>query len=197
MHYLFCSEAQILIGGLDKDPNIVGIFSETVPYFNDDQAWCVRRATQTASWKNIFEVFRGSLWIALIFTFTLIALFLYVMINLKYLENRNLYWAFLHGLAICLSMSPRLWTTVHFHLRCILFLLLLYGMFVNMMFSGFLMTTLTKQRFQKQITNINETIVDGFSYAGGQVVHSQLLLRNDKVNIFIPKHRFPFHFSSV
>lgn len=170
-----------MIGGLNKDPNIVGIFSASIPYIGDDQAWCVRRATQTASWQNIFEVFTTNLWIALVCTFFVIALLLYWIINAIELKNRNLYWALLHGLAVCISMSPRLWLKVHFYIRVTLFLLLLYGMLVNMMFSCFLMTTLTKQRFQKQMTKINETAEAGFTYAGNQMVLTRLSLRNDKV----------------
>lgn len=177
-------DAQILIGGLDHDPNTIDIFSETIPYYYDDQAWCIARAKQTASWKNIFEIFSFGIWIIIVGTFVMISVLLHMQTNCSGSGNRSYSWALLNAFAICLSMPPRVGRAFRFHLCLTFFLILLYAMFINMMFSGFLMTTLTKQRFQKQITTINQTMENGFSYVGGQVVRTHLSLRNDKVTSY-------------
>lgn len=176
-HVLFDRDARILIGGLDRDPNIIDIFSETIPYYYDDQAWCIARAKQTASWKNIFEIFSVGIWMIIVSIFFMISALFYFLGS----RHHSFSGALLNAFVICLSMPLRFKRPFHFHLRFIFFLIFLYAIYINMMFSGFLMTTLTKQRFQKQVTTINETIENGFSYAGGQVVKTYLSLRNDTV----------------
>lgn len=146
----------------------------------DDQTWCVERASQDISWRHVFSVFTKDLWMVLICTFLTIAVIIYAIAHLDD-QKENIYWALLRGVAICISTSPQLWPITKFHVRIFIFILLLYGMLINMMFSCFLMTTLTKQRFQTQISTINDTIHENFSYAGGSVVQSQLLQHNSTV----------------
>lgn len=176
----FSREAQILIGGFDKDPAIAHIFSETISFTMDSQAWCVMRAQQSVSWKHIVNVFSRSVWFTLIFIFFVITIIIYAIGNWEY-TNQSIYWALLHSLTVCVSTSPKLWSSKKFHVRILFFILLIYGMLVNMMFSCFLVTTLTKQRFQGQISTINESIRENYMYTGGQSILTALMLRDGQV----------------
>lgn len=152
-----------------------------MPYINDDHAWCLQRASQSASWENIFQVFRYDMWIAILITLVLMSLLLYAFIRFEHLSC-NFSWALLRGLALSISAPPFLWPTPHFSIRLIFFVFLTYGVIINIAFSSFLVNALTKQRFTKQIDTINETIQHGFVYVGGPVVYDSLASRGDPVS---------------
>lgn len=170
-----------MIGGLDKDPNIINLLWETMSYGIDDEVWCIQKASQIPTWEKLFGVFRDDLWIATIITLFLISLLLYLIFRSTNI-HRNIYWALLHGLEISISNPTNLlWSSIQFHYRILVFTMILYGMLINMLFSCFLVTTLTHQRFQRQISSVTETIEKNFTYAGDQVVYTHLTLRDDAV----------------
>lgn len=176
-----------MIGGLVKDPNVLIAFTESMPYLNDDHAWCIKRASQSASWENIFNVFQLNLWIAFIATLIMISVGLYTFIYIEDVQ-KNFAWAIMRGLSLSLAIPPFLWPTKNFSMRLIIFLFYTYGLIITTVFSCFLVNALTKQRFNKQIDSINETIRHNFYYAGGSVVFDSLATRGDPVSDFI---RFP------
>lgn len=183
-HCSFHSEAQLMIGGLVKDPNVLLAFTESTPYLNDDHAWCLKRASQSVSWENIFNVFQLNLWIAFIATFIMMSVGLYIFIYVEDVQ-KNFYWALLRGLSLSLGIPPFLWRTKSFSVRLIIFVFFTYGVIITAVFSSFLVNALTKQRFNKQIDSINETIRHNFYYAGGPVVFDSLATRGDAVSIQI------------
>lgn len=96
--------------------------------------------------------------------------------------NKNCYWVFLRGLSLTIAIPPFLWPTQNQSIRLILFMFYTYGTIINIVFSCFLVNALTKQRFQRQIDSINETIARNFMYGGGPVVYDSLTSRGDPVS---------------
>ncbi|XP_055911410.1 uncharacterized protein LOC129945575 [Eupeodes corollae] len=54
---LIDGKIDIVIGGIDEDPNLSQFVSASVPYLQDDLTWCVARAKRTLNWLNFVEVF--------------------------------------------------------------------------------------------------------------------------------------------
>lgn len=165
-----------------KDPNILLSFADSMPYINDDHAWCIQRASQSASWENIFQVFTYDMWLAILVSFLLMSMLIYAFARFEHLKF-NVAWILLRSLALSISAPPFLWPTPHFSIRLIFFVFLTYGVIINIAFSSFLVNALTKQRFTRQIKTINETIQQRFVYVGGPVVYDSLASRGDPVGV--------------
>lgn len=153
--------------------------SSSEPYISDDETWCVQKARVSARWMNIVDVFTKELWTAICCSLIIITVIIYVMIHLEKL-NQNIYWAFLRGLTVSLGMAttfkPR-----RFYARFIFVLFLLYGMIIDLIFSCFLVTTLTKERFQTQVTTLQEAVGQEFTFAGGNLSWAHIQVHNDSV----------------
>lgn len=179
------SDAEILIGGLYKDSAVSHIISSTEPYVTDDQTWCVSRAQLSPNWENILEIFTHSLWVAILCIFLFITITIYLFEYDSQTQNRkNIYWALLRALTISIGLVPNFWPS-RFAVRIIFFLFIVYGMVINMAFNCYLISTLTRQTFQKQISTVNETIAQQFTYLGGKSVFDLLLQREDRVKLLL------------
>lgn len=87
-----------MIGGVDEDSNSRKYLSSSIPYYQDDQTWCVATAKPQELWKNIFNLFPTFIWSLIILVVYLMAIILYYFIKLDD-RSENFAWMLLASLS--------------------------------------------------------------------------------------------------
>lgn len=139
----------------------------TIPYIHDDQTWCVATARPQDIWRNIFNIYTVVTWLALVGAVFLIAFLVFIAVRLEKRRSK-LFWTFLIGLAAAIgqyaSYEPKR-TSV----RVLLIFVFMYGMVMTTSFNSFLISILTRPRFNAQVDSVQDAIDVGMTFAGGDV----------------------------
>lgn len=163
---------------MDLDVRTRQILWITIPYMQDDQTWCVAVAKPLEIWRNVFNIYTTTTWLALIGAIFFIALLVHIGVHL---ENRheNYSWSALNGLAAAIGQFV-IYEPKRSSIRVLLIFILMYGMVMTTSFNSFLISILTRPRFKAQINSIGDAIKIDMTFAGGEVAFSHFT-ENDKV----------------
>lgn len=170
------AKVDVMIGGLFENNVSREILSSSIPYMDDELTWCVPPAKNAPTWMNAFGVFDIMTWmIALVLVF-LTGLMLYGLMAAENKRNENYMWCTL--VAMCVSINvPAPYKPTTGYIRVFLASFFLYGVHFNAGYQSYLVSVLTRPRFEKQVDNVRNAIDEGFTFTGGENTLS--LFRSD------------------
>lgn len=179
---LFDRRTDLLIGGLDNDEKVNRLLDRTVSYLQDDQTWCVHKALPYDTWENIFSLFTLGMWLLLIGSTVIIAIFLYFLLkNNNNYQLRNYFsYAWLVSFASFLNMSPTFEARSH-SLKILFFFALMYGIIFSATFSSSLISVLTHPRQGYQVDTVKAAYKNGFRFSTGNVALAHVQASEDEV----------------
>lgn len=168
----------MMVGGLDEDPNTRRMLSASIPYYQDDLTWCVQKAGLIPKWLNIFALFTLEIWIIII---ALVFLTAYIFKRFALWDNypANLFWANLGTLSLTMALSFS-YTPQRSSFRIFFISFLAYGMILATSYQSFLISVLTRPRYQHQVQSIEHAIRNEYKLAGGVAALSHYT-KNDEV----------------
>lgn len=176
-----CSTYDLLIGGMDEDSFTRKQLSSSIPYYQDDQTWCVAVAKADELWRSFFHLFSLKEWALVVAMVLLIAVILYVVSRIDG-RNESMSWMLLSSLSICLGLStvfePQR-TTVRFMFVSFLF----YGLIFSSAFHSFLVAVLTNPRDKEQINSVESAVAHGFQFGGGLLPLSHYADGRDELSV--------------
>lgn len=156
-----------MVGGMDEDSNTRRYLSSSIPYYQDDQTWCVAKAKPEELWRNIFNLFTTLVWGLIILVVFLMAVMLHFFIKLED-KSEN----FMSMLLASLSITMGLATTYdpkNTNVRIIFFIFLFYGLLFSTAFNSFLVGVLTNPRQKEQVSNLYQAVSSNLQFNGGTV----------------------------
>lgn len=152
---------------MDEDSNTRKYHSSSIPYYQDDQTWCVAKAKPRELWKNIFNLFSTLVWSLIILVVCLMALMMYFFIKLDQ-KSENYVWMLLASLSVTLGLSTT-YDPKNPNIRLIFFIFLFYGLLFSTAFNSFLVGVLTNPRQKEQISNLHQAVSSNLQFHGGTV----------------------------
>lgn len=159
-----------MIGGMDEDATTRKHLSSSIPYYQDDQTWCVSVAKPEELWKNILTLFPILIWLVIISIIEIIAIILYIIIQFDN-KYENYYWSLLASLSLTLGLST-IYHPNNSHVRFMFFFFLFYGLIFSSAFHSFLVNVLSHPRQKIQIDSVEKAIVSQFKFNGGSITLS-------------------------
>lgn len=165
--------ADLLIGGLDRNPGVQNVVGGTITYYQEDQTWCVKRAKLRSLWENIFSMFTLDMWLLIALVTQVIAFAICLIMCLHNQNKRmNAYsTGFLTGIATSLNLPAPKIAPLRASLRTLLISCLVYGIVLSNTFNSYLISVLSKPRTKFQVNSIEDAIENGFNFAGGNVIY--------------------------
>lgn len=155
-----------MIGGLDENPITRKNLSSSIPYYQDDLTWCVGKAELASLWLNVFAIFSLATWISAIALIFLIAYILYIFSQFEGIQSKNMSWSILIALSMCLN-TPGQFHPKWLFLRLYFVAVFIYGMHFNAAYQSFLISVLTRPRFNPQVNTLTSAIRENFELLGG------------------------------
>lgn len=177
----FVYRKHLIIGGFQR---LIGDYSTTDhSYFADYATWCVKAATKTPSWKNIFFIFSTTLWIATISVFIIMfaSIYIYSYVNDK---KSKLFWSLACAIKINIGFNPGCFPQNTLG-RFYFFMFLIYGLIVSTLFQSATVGSMTSHYYQTQISSLREAFENNFTFAGSNLTFMKLASRKDVVFHFI------------
>lgn len=156
-----------MIGGMDEDSNTRKYLSSSIPYYQDDQTWCVATAKPEELWRNIFNLFSTLVWSLIILVVCLMAIMLYFFIKLDK-KTENFMWMLLASLSVTMGISTT-YDPKNTNTRIIFFIFLFYGLLFSTAFNSFLVGVLTNPRQKEQISDLPQAVASNLEFNGGTV----------------------------
>lgn len=152
---------------MDEDAYTRKQLSSTIPYYQDDQTWCVAVAKPELLWKSFFKLFTPIEWLVIVLMIYMFAVILYVISRIDG-RHENIHWSLLSSLSITMGLAtvyePRK-ISVRFMFLCFLF----YGLIFSSTFHSFLVNVLTNPIQKEQVDDLATSAANEFRYAGGTV----------------------------
>nr|QGW45458.1 ionotropic receptor 87a [Bradysia odoriphaga] len=159
--------SDVLIGGMDEDSNTRKYLSSSIPYYQDDQTWCVANAKPEELWRNIFNLFSTTIWSLIILVVFLMASMLYGFIKMDH-KSENFMWMLLASLSVTMGLTT-IYDPKHTNARIVFFIFLFYGLLFSTLFNSFLVGVLTNPRQKEQISNLHQAVAANLEFNGGTV----------------------------
>lgn len=156
-----------MIGGIDEDSNTRKYLSSSIPYYQDDQTWCVANAKPEELWRNIFNLFTTFVWCLIILVVYLMALLLYYFIKLDN-KSENFMWTLLASLSVTMGLATT-YDPKNPTIRIIFFIFLFYGLLFSTAFHSFLVGVLTNPRQKEQVSDLQQAVASNLQFNGGTV----------------------------
>lgn len=156
-------------------------FEPSLPYYQDDLMWCVRKSGHWPVWLNFFRMAPPGQWafliMGIVYFFGTI-LYLLIQFDLKYEQRNNRDWHYfilLIMIPICTGVNQR-FNPQHWMLRFIYFGSLLTAMYFQMLIGVFFYNYLKEEFPLHQIATVNEIIKKDFHLAGSHDVLNAIRL---------------------
>ncbi len=156
-----------MIGGMDEDSNTRKYLSSSIPYYQDDQTWCVSNAKPEELWRNIFNLFSNLVWGTIIIIVFLMATMLYFFIKMDN-KSESFMWMLLASLSVTMGLTT-VYDPRNTKARMIFFIFLFYGLLFSTLFNSFLVGVLTNPRQKEQISNLYQAVSSDLQFNGGTV----------------------------
>ncbi|XP_039445899.1 uncharacterized protein LOC120425434 [Culex pipiens pallens] len=173
----------LMIGGLYENPISRRLLSSSIPYFQDDLTWCVPTARHAPKWLNVFIIFNVWIWLVAIIIIFVAAAIIYCLNHVEHRYPENYTWMLLQSLAFSLSVYAHYWPQ-RFSIRFFLVGYMIYGLHWSAAYHSFLISVLTRPRFEPQISTVEAAMANKFQFAGPEntLVHFD---KPDSVSRFI------------
>lgn len=152
---------------MDEDTFTRKHLSSTIPYYQDDQTWCVAVAKPEDLWRSFFHLFKPIEWIVIVAMIYLIAIILYFLSRIDG-RHENMHWTLLSSLSITLGLST-VYEPNKTNTRFMFVSFLFYGLIFSSSFHSFLVNVLTNPFQKPQVDNLFSAATLGFTYLGGSV----------------------------
>lgn len=152
---------------MDEDSNTRKFLSSSIPYYQDDQTWCVANAKPEELWRNIFNLFSTMIWGLIILIVFLMASMLYFFIKIDD-RSENFMWMLLASLSVTMGLTT-VYDPKSTNVRLIFFIFLFYGLLFSSLFNSFLVGVLTNPRQKEQISNLYQAAEANLEFNGGTV----------------------------
>jgi hypothetical protein len=176
----FCRKTDIMIGGLYENTISRSLLSVTIPYYQDDLTWCVAVAKLAPTWMNVFVIFTLTTWLAAIVTQHICGTFLYFLAKAEDVYRQNVLWAMMQSLCLSLGLSNH-YNPRKIYTRIFVGSLFVYGIHFNAAYNSFLISVLTRPRYQTQVATSAMAVEQLFHFAGAENVLTRLKIKNDRV----------------
>lgn len=155
-----------MIGGHDENPVTRRLLSSSIPYYQDDLTWCVAKSSLAPRWVNIFAIFDTATWIATFLSIIVTGVVLYLFVKRERSTDVSLIWALLVSFGVSLNGRDSYFPRKTF-MRIFYITLIFFGLNFNAAYQGYLISVLTKPRFDPQVNSLQRAIVNSFELAGG------------------------------
>ncbi|KXJ82457.1 hypothetical protein RP20_CCG013678 [Aedes albopictus] len=157
----------VMIGGLYENPISRKLLSSTIPYYQDDLTWCVPTARHAPKWLNVFIIFNIWTWLIAIVIVFFAAGIIYCFNHVEKGYPENYTWMALQSLALSLSVYAHYWPK-RFSVRLFLVGYMFYGIHWSAAYHSFLISVLTRPRFETQVATVETAIEQDFRFAGAE-----------------------------
>uniref|UniRef100_A0A336M3L9 CSON011600 protein n=1 Tax=Culicoides sonorensis TaxID=179676 RepID=A0A336M3L9_CULSO len=160
--------SDVMVGGFFENSISRSIMSSSVPYYQDDLTWCVPNAELASNWTNVIGIFSLTTWIV-----TFLALFLSSLIILAYSRreehqyHENISWSIMIGFAFTLSNAAHFFPS-RINVMIFLTILMFYALHINIIYHSFLITVLTRPKFEPQIENQEMAVHAKMTFYGNE-----------------------------
>lgn len=173
--------ADVMIGGHNENPTTRQLLSSSIPYHQDDLTWCVSKSDLAPNWSNVFAIFSLTTWIVTIVMIKITGIILYLFVKHESPQTMNgLGWGIL--LSFCVSLSnPGHYYPKKQYIRIFFITLVIYGLHFNAAYHSFLISVLTRPRFDPQVNTLPMAISQEYQLAGGVNILTYFM-KNDMVN---------------
>ena len=156
-----------MVGGLYENPVSRTYLSASISYHQDDITWCVAKAGFAPTWLNVFLIFSEKTWFAIIGALMVTSLVMWLFVRRENVYRKNFMWSFMVALSISTSQyghySPR-----KFYIKLFLATLIFYGLHINTAYHSYLISVLTKPRYDQQISTVQTAIENGMEFKVGE-----------------------------
>lgn len=142
-----------MVGGFFENSISRQIMSSSIPYYQDDLTWCVPNADLASNWTNVIGIFSFTTWMV-----TVIALLLSGLIILKFARreehqnHENVSWSIMISFAYTMSNAAHFFPA-RINVMIFTSILMFYALHINIIYHSFLITVLTRPKYQPQIEN--------------------------------------------
>uniref|UniRef100_A0A1B0CXD1 Uncharacterized protein n=1 Tax=Lutzomyia longipalpis TaxID=7200 RepID=A0A1B0CXD1_LUTLO len=159
--------SDVMIGGLTENSISRKMLSSSIPYFQDDITFCVGKAPLAPNWTNVFAIFSFWIWLFNIFLLYVTGYILRAFSRRDTAETGNMVWALLQSLAVTLY-NYGLYNPRRFYIRFYMFCLMIYGMHFYTAYSSFLITVLTRPRYEMQVSSLPTAVAEQYHFVGSE-----------------------------
>lgn len=167
LNLLLYSEVEMMLGGLTENTESRALLSSSVKYYQDDLTFCVAKALLAPSWMNVFAIFNGTIWLVVLVLLLASGQLLWMLSKVDKESQGNVIWGFLQALALTLNTYAT-YVPKKLFIRLFYICLTFYGMHFNTAYQSFLISVLTRPRFQTQVNSIEMAIGQGFHFKGSE-----------------------------
>lgn len=152
---------------MDEDSHTRKHLSASIPYYQDDQTWCVAVAKAEVLWKSFFKLFSLNEWAVIIAMIDLMAVILYFISRLDG-RHENMPWMLLSSLSISLGLTT-IYDPRKSNVRFMFLFFLFYGLIFSSAFHSFLVNVLSHPKQKAQVDSVETAVASGFRFSGGRV----------------------------
>lgn len=157
-----------MVGGFSENGISRKILSSSIPYYQDELTWCVPPAGLASSLTNAFGIFNIFIWLVVILTMIVSGLLI-----LRFARNENPHGSENITWSLVTSMAFTLSTTASFlprrqPVRIFLLLLMFYAFHLNTAYHSFLITVMTKPKFETQVASAWSAVGSGYKFYGNE-----------------------------
>lgn len=180
-------KVDIMIGGLYDNEVSRRLLSTTIPYDGDEMTWCVIKSGLAPNWMNVFIIFNLELWIIAITTIFISGAVLNYFVFSQNERRENIVWSTI--VVLCYSIGiygpydPR-----KMAIRLYVGALCFYGMHFQAAYQSFLLSVLTRPRYDVQVSNIHMAIKDDYRFTGGENLKALFEVSSDDASHYLRNH---------
>lgn len=142
-----------MVGGFFENSISRQIMSSSIPYYQDDLTWCVPNAELASNWTNVIGIFSLTTWMVTIAALGLSSLIILVFARREeYQNHENISWSLMISFAYTMSNAAHFFPT-RINVMIFLSILMFYALHINIIYHSFLITVLTRPKYEPQIDN--------------------------------------------
>ncbi|CAO1422337.1 unnamed protein product [Diamesa serratosioi] len=179
-------KSDIMVGGLYENPVSRKYLSASIPYHQDDLTWCVAKAGFAPTWLNVFVIFSEKTWFAIIGALVITSLVLWVLVRKENVYRENFMWSFMVALSISTSQYGHYWPK-KFYIKLFLATLIFYGLHINTAYHSYLISVLTRPRYDQQISTVENAIKNGMEFKVDENTEP-FFKKNDEASNYLDKN---------
>lgn len=173
LQQLMENDIELVVGGIDEDPNLAQYISATLPYFQDELTWCVRKVGFDYDWFSFVYSFRLSTWTLIGVVLITVITFLYVYEN-KFRRKSTSFLTILFMIYGVLLNQNSGRISASLSVRIVIISYLSFSLIISNTFQGFLFGKLTLPRSPHQISTVYEMRVNELRITGSVGIISHL-----------------------
>lgn len=175
-----------MVGGLYENPVSRKYLSASIPYHQDDMTWCIAKAGFAPTWLNVFVIFSNKTWFAILFALMITSLVLWVFVREENVYRENFMWSFMVALSISTSQYGHYWPR-KFYIKLFLATLIFYGLHINTAYHSYLISVLTRPRYDQQISTVEKAIKEGMEFKVEENTVT-FFKKNDEISNYLDKN---------